>query len=75
MQILKSLLEVDGKVSQVRVRSHSDASLIHTVLMSCSCDGFQLGGYCYHVPVAHQILREDVIAGKARTRHRLTFNT
>jgi hypothetical protein len=72
MNTVKTLVEVDGKVHQVRVPSASRRDLTHKVVLSCTCEGFQLGGgYCYHLAQAAQVLRDDARFLAARNRSRI----
>jgi|WetSurSiteA1Bulk_404760.scaffolds.fasta_scaffold315490_2 hypothetical protein len=71
METLKTVVAVDGKVAGVRIPSGSRPGLTHKVLLSCTCEGFQFGGFCYHLAQAASIVREDARAQAARTRARV----
>jgi hypothetical protein len=72
MQTVKTLVEVDGKVHQVRIPSASREGLVHKVVLSCTCEGFQLGGgFCYHLTEAAKVLRDDSRFLAIRTRARV----
>lgn len=71
MNTVKTTVEIDGKVSEVRVASATRPKLTHKVVLSCSCEGFQFNGFCYHLVSAAGVLREDRRAQALRTRARL----
>ena len=71
METIKTLVSVDGKVSGVRIPSATRKNLTHKVILSCTCEGFQFGGFCYHLAEAATILREDARAQALRTRVRM----
>ena len=68
---VQTTVTVDGPVRTVRMLSASRPDVKHTVLLACSCEGFQFNGYCYHLAEAARTLREDGQVQVSRTRARL----
>lgn len=71
METIKTLVAVDGKVNTVRIPSATRRGLVHKIVLSCTCEGFQFGGFCYHLGSAAEVMREDARAQAARTRARM----
>ncbi len=70
-KVEKTTLTFDGKTRTVKMPSLSRPGVTHTVLIACSCEGFQFNGYCYHLSEAAVIAREDARAAAQRTKSRL----
>lgn len=70
MKVVKSLIEIDGKASCVTVPSASRPEVKHKVVVSCSCEGFQFVGYCYHIKEAADVLKADLTVLRERTKQR-----
>lgn len=68
---VQTTVTFDGSVRTVRLPSASRPDVNHTVLLACSCEGFQFNGYCYHLADAAIVVREDGRAQGARVRARL----
>lgn len=71
MQTVQTVVAVDGAVRSVRIGSASRPGVVHKVVLSCSCEGFQYAGHCYHLGEAALIVRDDSRAARLRTRIRL----
>lgn len=71
MSTVQTIVAVPGIVRTITVGSRSRADVTHKVTLSCTCEGFQLGGYCYHLSAAAAVLSDDVRYLRARTRARL----
>lgn len=71
MQTMQTVVAVPGSVRSIRVGSASRPGVVHQVVLTCSCEGFQFGGYCRHLEEAAEIAREDARAARLRTRIRL----
>ncbi len=69
--ITQTVVAVPGAVRSVRVGSASRPGLVHQVVLTCTCEGFQFGGHCRHLTEAAEILRDDTRAQRLRTRARL----
>jgi hypothetical protein len=72
MQTMQTVVAVDGSVRSVRVGSSSRPGVVHKVVLSCSCEGFQYVGHCRHLGEAAVVLCEDTRAARLRTRVRLS---
>ena len=68
---VQTTVTFDGSVRTVKMPSASRPDVNHTVLLACSCEGFQFNGYCYHLSDASIVLREDGRNQRTRTRVRL----
>lgn len=71
MEKLQTVVSFDGDVRGVRVPSATRKGVTHKVLLACTCEGFQMGGFCYHLNVASEVIHNDVRAQAARTRQRM----
>lgn len=71
MQKLQTVISFDGDVRGVRIPSASRKGVTHKVLLACTCEGFQLGGFCYHLGAAADVVHNDVRAQALRTRQRV----
>lgn len=71
METLKTMVVIDGKVSQVRIPSATRKNVVHKVVLSCTCEGFQYNGFCYHLQSAGMVLREDSRQQALRNRIRI----
>jgi hypothetical protein len=71
METLKTTVEIEGKVTQVRMPSMSRPGVVHKVVLSCTCEGFTFNGYCHHLTEAVIVAREDARYLRARTRIRV----
>lgn len=69
--IAQTIVAVPGSVRSVRVASASRPGVVHQVVLTCTCEGFQFGGYCRHLGEASEVLRDDTRAQRLRTRYRL----
>ena len=70
MEVLKTIVAIDGRVSSVTVPSQSRADVKHKVTLSCTCEGFQYVGYCYHIKEAADVLKADLTNLRERTKQR-----
>ena len=71
MEKIQTVVSFDGDVRGVRIPSATRRGLVHKVLLACTCEGFQLGGFCYHLNTAADVIHSDVRAQALRTRQRV----
>ena len=69
--IMQTVVTVPGSVRSVRVASASRPGVVHQVVLTCTCEGFQFNGFCRHLYEAASILTDDSRAQRLRTRQRL----
>jgi hypothetical protein len=68
---IQTVVSFDGEVCMVSMPSASRRGLNHKVLLACTCEGFQRGGFCYHLSAAADVIHGDVRAQALRTRQRM----
>jgi len=60
-QTLETVIVVDGPVRSVTLPSQSDPSRKHQVTYACDCEGFAFAGYCYHLTVGAETLKQEQV--------------